>query len=272
MDHRIAAGIDIGSTATKCALLALPATGSLTMLATATVPTGWNPREAGEAALAQCLTQAGLQMAHVAHMAVTGYGRKAMSALNGQHKAVTEISCHARGAHHLMHDGTAAPGMRLVLDIGGQDSKCIQLGPAGQVLDFVMNDKCAAGTGRFVANMAAALGLSLEELAAAALAGTPVQLSSMCAVFAESEIIGSIARGAAPADLAAGIFLSIARRLKALMGRFPAVESCIFTGGLACNADIAALLSRHLDHPVIPAPLPQHAGAVGAALYAAASD
>ncbi|MCA1945494.1 MAG: acyl-CoA dehydratase activase [Desulfovibrio sp.] len=255
----LVAGIDIGSTATKCAVLHAR---DLTILATAITPTGWNPREAGETVLAQSLAQTNGRRESLGAVVVTGYGRKALPGLG---KAMTEITCHARGAHFLQAQA------RLVLDIGGQDSKIIQLGPDGQVLDFVMNDKCAAGTGRFVSNMAAALGMTLEEMAAAALTGTPVQLSSMCAVFAESELIGSIARGAAPADLAAGIFQSIARRLKALLGRFAPGQPCTFTGGLACNAHIAELLSRHLEQPLTPAPWPQHAGAVGAALFAATS-
>ncbi|AGW13162.1 acyl-CoA dehydratase activase [Megalodesulfovibrio gigas] len=259
MTPSLVAGIDIGSTATKCVILHAQ---DLSILATAIAPTGWSPREAGEAVLAEGLARVNGLREALGAVVVTGYGRKALPGLG---KAMTEISCHARGAHFLQQQA------RLVLDIGGQDSKIIQLGPDGQVLDFVMNDKCAAGTGRFVANMAAALGMTLEELAAAGLAGTPVQLSSMCAVFAESEIIGSIARGAAPADLAAGIFQSIARRLKALLGRFAPGQPCVFTGGLACNAHIAALLSRHLEQPITPAPWPQHAGAVGAALFAATS-
>lgn len=254
---RTVAGVDVGSTAVKCVIL----DDAKTILATSLRPTGWAPREAAEEALAEALRAAAMDQGGLDGVVATGYGRRTVPE-EWTAKVVTEIGCHARGARRFAPDAT------LVLDIGGQDSKAILVNEAGAVADFVMNDKCAAGTGRFVSSMATALGLDVTQLAERATEGVPVQLSSMCAVFAESEIIGCIARGVAPADLAAGVFLSIARRLKSLLGRFPPTETCLFTGGLAQNAHIAALFSRHLDMTVKPASFPQHAGAMGAALHA----
>lgn len=139
----------------------------------------------------------------VSRIVGTGYGRISLPFAD---KVVTEITCHARGAVHLF------PGTGVVLDIGGQDSKVISTAPDGSVQDFLMNDKCAAGTGRFLQVLSDILGMELAELGEAAGRGKPAAISSMCAVFAETEIIGLLARGTPPADIAAGVFRSIARR------------------------------------------------------------
>ena len=184
------AGVDVGSVAAK-AVIFDPQSRSL--LGKAVLPTGWNAREAGEKALAAACADAGGIAA--SRIVGTGYGRISLPFAD---KVVTEITCHARGAVHLF------PGTGVVLDIGGQDSKVISTAPDGSVQDFLMNDKCAAGTGRFLQVLSGILGMELAELGEAAGRGKPAAISSMCAVFAETEIIGLLARGTPPADIAAG--------------------------------------------------------------------
>ena len=176
---------------------------------------------------------------------------------------VTEITCHARGAVHLF------PGTGVVLDIGGQDSKVINTAPDGSVQDFLMNDKCAAGTGRFLQVLSGILGMELAELGEAAGRGKPAAISSMCAVFAETEIIGLLAQGTPTADIAAGVFRSIARRMRGLAARIPLRGECTFTGGLATSPSFSRLLSEELGVPVNVPQYPQFVGAIGAALIAA---
>ena len=178
------AGVDVGSVAAK-AVIFDPQSRSL--LGKAVLPTGWNAREAGEKALAAACADAGGIAA--SRIVGTGYGRISLPFAD---KVVTEITCHARGAVHLF------PGTGVVLDIGGQDSKVISTAPDGSVQDFLMNDKCAAGTGRFLQVLSGILGMELAELGEAAGRGKPAAISSMCAVFAETEIIGLLARGTPP--------------------------------------------------------------------------
>lgn len=254
------AGLDIGSTGTKAALLHAQ---SGEVLAVAEEPTGWEPARAATRVLDAALDQLGAAPQNIARTVATGYGRTSVSAAD---RRVTEITCHARGALHLV------PGARTVLDIGGQDSKLIALAEDGAVRDFLMNDKCAAGTGRFVANMAVALGINLVDFGTLAAQGSPAPLSSMCAVFAESEIIGLTAQGVARQNLAAGIVVSIAKRLKSLSGRVPFIPVVAFTGGLARNPELAACFADALDVELTAPALAPFAGAVGAALMAADAD
>lgn len=248
------AGVDVGSVAAKAVLLD---ENSLALLGKAVLPTGWNPREAGEKALAAACADAGNLVPR--HVTATGYGRVS---LPFAHNVVTEISCHAVAAVHLF------PETGIVLDIGGQDSKVISTGPDGSVQDFLMNDKCAAGTGRFLQVLSGILDMDLATLGNAAAHGKPAAISSMCAVFAETEIIGLLARGVSPADVAAGVFLAIARRMRALASRIPLRGQCTFTGGLALCPAFSALLSAELGIPVNVPEHPQFAGACGAALLA----
>ena len=186
------AGVDVGSVAAK-AVIFDPQSRSL--LGKAVLPTGWNAREAGEKALAAaCADTGGIAVSRIVG---TGYGRISLPFAD---KVVTEITCHARGAVHLF------PGTGVVLDIGGQDSKVISTAPDGSVQDFLMNDKCAAGTGRFLQVLSDILGMELAELGEAAGRGKPAAISSMCAVFAETEIIGLLARGSsAPSPGVCGV-------------------------------------------------------------------
>lgn len=280
------AGIDVGSVAAKAVVLELLPNGGSQISGRAVLPTGWNTAEAGEFALNNACEAAAMARNDLRHVTATGYGRIALPFAN---KTVTEISCQARGAAHLF------PRAGLVLDIGGQDSKVISLdipreveagsldaaGGAGSlgtlrsankpgaVRDFLMNDKCAAGTGRFLQVLSGILNMPLDELGKAAATGKPVAISSMCAVFAETEIVGLLARSTPPQDIAAGVFRAIARRMCALARRIPMQGECVFTGGLATSPAFAAILSDELGLTVQVPHDPQTVGALGAALIAA---
>lgn len=284
------AGIDVGSVAAKAVVLEILPDGGSQVAGRAVLPTGWNTAEAGAQALEKACEAAAMARNDLRHVTATGYGRIALPFAD---KTVTEISCHARGAAHLF------PRAGLVLDIGGQDSKVISLdipreaeaasldaglnvaggagslvalktaGKPGAVRDFLMNDKCAAGTGRFLQVLSGILNMPLDELGKAAATGKPVAISSMCAVFAETEIVGLLARSTPPQDIAAGVFRAIARRMCALARRIPMQGECVFTGGLATSPAFAAILSDELGLPVQVPHDPQTVGALGAALIAA---
>lgn len=256
MHFDFVAGVDVGSVAAKAVVYNVTAQK---IQGIAVVPTGWTPRESGLAALEQACHMASIQKEQLRYVIGTGYGRVSLPFVQ---KTLTEISCHARAAVHLF------PDTGVVLDIGGQDSKVISLDNSGSVADFLMNDKCAAGTGRFLQVLAGILDMSLEELSQSASEGVPVSISSMCAVFAESEIVGLLARGTKPQDVAAGVFLSIARRMRALAGRIPLRGQCVFTGGLALSPAFGAMLSEELGVQVNIPKHPQCMGALGAALIA----
>jgi predicted CoA-substrate-specific enzyme activase len=258
----IVAGVDVGAVAAKALVFDA---GIRRVLGRSVLPTGWNSRESGALALAAACREAGTDPSSLAAIVGTGYGRVALPFAD---RSVTEISCHARGAAFLF------PETGLVLDIGGQDSKVISLersaqGRSGAVDDFIMNDKCAAGTGRFLQVLSGILGLPLEELGRAAARGVPAPVSSMCAVFAETEIVGLLARGTPPEDVAAGVFLSIVRRMCVLAKRIPLHGECTFCGGVAADPTFSAMLGEGLGVPVNVPEYPQFVGALGAALTAA---
>jgi predicted CoA-substrate-specific enzyme activase len=190
----------------------------------------------------------------------TGYGRIALDFVDYR---ITEISCHARGVHHLL------PATRTVIDIGGQDCKAIVLDEGGRALDFEMNDRCAAGTGRFLEVMAGALGTDLPGLAQMALSSAaPASLSSTCTVFAESEVIGLLAQGTARADVAAGLCRAVAQRVAGMLQRTGVTGPVALTGGVALNEAVRGALQQVLDVPIVVPPDPQLTGALGAALLA----
>jgi len=247
----VSVGIDIGSTATKAVVF----DGEIRGLAL--VPTGWDPKEAGLRAFRDAMGTAGIAEGRVERIVGTGYGRISLPIFTSR---VTEITCHARGAHHLH------PATRTVIDIGGQDCKVISLHEDGSVADFIMNDKCAAGTGRFLQVMSGILDVSLDELGEMAADADPVLLSSMCTVFAESEIIGLLARGVAKGSIAAGIIDTIARRVHGLSGRVPLTEAVTFTGGMAMNGVICHKIAKSLGAGLHVPEFPQFVGALGAAL------
>lgn len=256
MQPRYFLGIDIGSLTVKAILLDT----ERRVCARGVVSAGYGGQEAAQALVARLLQETGIAQDRVAYTVVTGYGRIRFTAASEE---VSEISCHARGAFHLH------PAVRTVIDIGGQDSKAIRLDRSGRVIDFAMNDKCAAGTGRFLEVMAAALGVRIEELGPLALQSQhPVSISSTCTVFAESEAISHIARGATRQDVAAGLHQAIAGRLLGLVARVGLEPDIVLTGGVALNVGVVAALSQQSGQKVHVPNDPQTVGALGAALYA----
>jgi len=249
----ITAGIDVGSTSTKVVLL------DDDKMFYIVKPTGWSPRQAGQEAFQELLKKNGYREEQVTKIIATGYGRLNLSFA---HKAVTEITCHAKGASYLV------PGTDLVVDIGGQDSKVIKIDEEGKVLDFIMNDKCAAGTGRFLQVMAASLGLEVSELAEVAAGHTPVAINNMCTVFAESEVIGMLAQGVDKANIVAGLHASIAKRIVAMINRLGAGQKITFTGGVALNDGVKKSLEEGLHKEITVPKECQLVGALGAALLA----
>jgi len=192
-------------------------------------------------------------------MVATGYGRNLVGFAD---MTITEISCHASGVRHLV------PEAKTVVEIGGQDSKVIKLNGKGTVQDFAMNDRCAAGTGRFLEIVASRLGVGLSDLGPlAAESASPASISSMCVVFAETEIVGLLASGVLPADLAAGVQISIARRVATMVGRSVQVP-VVFTGGVAMIPSMVGSMETILGCPVIVPPEPMFTGALGAAILA----
>ena len=256
MNKTLFAGIDAGSRAIKIALLDA-AEGRI--VATGACDQGVEQAARADALLADVLASRGLARDAIASTVATGYGRYAVA---GANETVTEITCHATGVHHLH------PEAQALVDIGGQDSKFIHLGANGLVTDFSMNDRCAAGTGRFLEMVASRLELSLVALGPLAAAATcPASISSMCVVFAETEIVGLLASGASSQDIIAGVQAAVAKRIAAMAGRN--VEGPIaFTGGVAMISGMAAALETALGQPITVVPTPQMTGALGAAILA----
>lgn len=250
---RLGIGLDIGSTATKLVVLGDDGAVEHTDL----MPTGFSSVDAAARALAS-LEAAGLAPGGGARVVATGYGRVAVPYAD---KVVTEITCHGRGAARLFGpDGT-------VIDVGGQDTKVIRL-RAGRVAKFAMNDKCAAGTGRFLEVMADRLGVSQEELSALARAGEPTRISSMCTVFAESEVISLVGRGEPRENIAGGVVESVAGRVATLVASAGGSAPYYLTGGLCDNGYVVERLAALLGAPVTSCSDARYAGAIGAALAA----
>lgn len=229
-------------------------------MGTALAPTGWHPRERGEEVFRTAVERSGCCPEELHSVVGTGYGRNGLPFAT---RTVTEITCHARAAAHLV------PGAATVIDVGGQDCKVISIDSAGHVRDFVMNDRCAAGTGRFLEVMARAMDVGLERFGEIALlSDRPAPISSTCVVFAESEVVSLLAAGAAREDVVAGIHDAIARRILAMGEKVGIVREVVLTGGGGLSAGLKWALERSLGHPVRVAPMPQYAGALGAALLA----
>lgn len=256
MTERCFAGVDVGSATAKAVLV--DAEGR--MLAHAIQPSGGNLAGAAETVLNQALNKAGLPAGAVQTLIATGYGRDTVP---GRTKSVTEITCHARGAHALN------PLARAVIDIGGQDSKAIALAADGSVKKFEMNDKCAAGTGRFLEVMARTLGVALDDFGALALsADAPAKISSTCTVFAESEVISLLARGECVERILAGLCAAITQRVHSLASRVGMAPELMMTGGVAKNIGVLRNIEKAVGLPVMVPPEPQIVGAYGAALFA----
>lgn len=243
-------GLDSGSTTTKGVLF-----HQGKIVEKALLPTAGNPKQAMEEILV--LLQPKDPSAQIKTI-TTGYGRKLITA----DLVITEITCHAKGARYLDEMVTK------VIDIGGQDCKTIALNESGTVSDFNMNDKCAAGTGRFVEVMMRTLGEEIEELDIFVKDAKPVAINSMCTVFAESEIISLIAKGEKRNDIALGVLHSISKRIS---NQYTKLQSCsddqlLFTGGLSKSKEFTNVLSVYLKQPILTHDLSQYAGAIGAAI------
>jgi len=251
-----AAGIDVGSTQTKAVLIDT-ARG---IVARALIDTGANVIRAGQRALDELVANARIDRNDVKFVVGTGYGRYKIEAGDTQ---VTEISCHARGAQMLF------PNTRTVIDMGGQDTKAIKVGPEGDVLDFCMNDKCAAGTGRFLAGAADVLGLTLDEIGEISLRGTkPIRLTSVCTVFVESDILSHLAQKKKVEDILAGVHEAIATRTIGLVRRVGMDPEMTFTGGVARNTGMVRALEAKLGAELNISEDAHFCGAFGAALFA----
>ena len=259
----IFAGIDIGSITAKAALIKKDSNGSLTLLGTRVIPTGYHHARAARAVFDAVLDGCKVEEETVTRIVSTGYGR---NSVDFSHKVLTEIICHGKGAHF------SHPLIRGIIDVGGQDSKAIAMDDKGNVENFAMNDKCAAGTGRFLEVMARALDLSLDELGPMGLkAEFPAKISSICTVFAESEVISMIAAQKSRADIIAGIHEATAMRVAVLARKINIKAPVIMTGGVAKNTGVVKALSNSLGLPVLVGDAPQENGAVGAAVLAAES-
>lgn len=248
-------GIDIGSTTSKCAVLK----DGEELVATS-LRVGGMGTEGPQEALDDLWADSGLRREEMAHTIVTGYGRKNYEGADGE---VSELTCHAMGGRFVF------PGLRTVIDIGGQDAKIISLTEDGRMANFVMNDKCAAGTGRFLDVMASILRMDVSELAPCAAQSTqPASISSTCTVFAESEVISQLASGVKRPDLVAGICQSVATRVAALARRAGVREMVCMSGGVAKNGAVRRGLEECLNVSIAYDPRCQHFGAIGAALWA----
>jgi (R)-2-hydroxyacyl-CoA dehydratese activating ATPase len=258
---RVAAGVDVGSTQTKAVLLLDDAeAGGRKIVARTLIDTGANVVKAAQSAFDRCCAEAGIRAKDVGFVVGTGYGRYKITFGNAQ---MTEISCHARGAHFLCR------GTRTVIDMGGQDSKAISVGGSGEVLDFVMNDKCAAGTGRFLANAAEVMGIGLDEIGPLSLrASRPLKIATVCTVFVESDILSYLAQGKRAEDIMAGVHLAIAKRTLSLARRLTIEPEIAMTGGVARNIGMVQALETVLGQKVQVGPDAHFMGAVGAALFA----
>lgn len=251
------AGIDSGSTSTDVVIL----DKDKKIVAGIILPTGAGAAIGAERALECALQEAGLKREDIDEVVTTGYGRTAIQIGD---RSITEITCHARGAHFL------EPKVRTVVDIGGQDSKVIRLDEDGSVKNFVMNDKCAAGTGRFLEMMARTMEMSLDEIGRAGLSwDEDITISSMCTVFAESEVVSLIAQNKKPDDIVHGLNKAVASKTAALVKRVGGEEAYMMTGGVAQNQGLVKTLEDRLGTTLIISDKAQLCGALGAALYAA---
>ena len=253
---RYAGGVDVGSTQTKAVII----DQDRSIVGRALIMTGANVVAAAQEAFQAALDDAVVRESEVGFVIGTGYGRYKVSF---GHDQVTEISCHARGAAHLF------PGTRTVLDMGGQDTKAIRVGETGTVADFCMNDKCAAGTGRFLQAAAFALDIPLPELGVIAQRSQrPVTISTTCTVFAESEVLSWLGKGKKIEDILLGVHESIAARSIGLLRRVGIESEVTFTGGVTKNQAMVETLNKRLGLTVNIGAESHYMGALGAALFA----
>jgi len=245
------AGIDIGSTMTKVVIM------KEGIISSVIGPTGAEQRRLAHRVMERGLEEASLSFSSITYLVATGYGRLNVPFAD---KQVTEITCHAKGAAFLF------PEAKTVIDIGGQDSKAINI-EKGRPVDFVMNDKCAAGSGRFLEIIADGLGITLEEMAQLSLKSNhPIKIGNLCTVFAEQEVVGKLAEGAPLADLIAGIHEALASRVASMAKKLKVADDVVVTGGGAKNRGLVRALSDILGHRLLVPSEPLLTGAIGAAL------
>jgi predicted CoA-substrate-specific enzyme activase len=250
------AGVDVGSTQSKAIIV----DESRRIVARSLIATGANVTRAAENAFAKACEDGGIARETVGYIVGTGYGRYKVTFGDAQ---ITEITCHARGAHSLF------PATRTVIDMGGQDTKAIKVGADGSVIDFSMNDKCAAGTGRFLSAAADVTGVSLDEIGGISLQATnPVRLTSVCTVFVESDIMSYLAQRKKIEDILGGVHKAIAARTMSLVRRVGVEEQVTFTGGVSRNVGMVTALEGVLGTPINVSPEGHYIGALGAALFA----
>ena len=248
-------GIDIGSSSTKAAVV----DQDKKLLAVSVQNLG-SGTTAYETVVADVLARAGVQPSDIRFTVATGYGRVNYK---GADKQITEITCHAKGVNFLTRDA------KTIVDIGGQDAKVIKLDANGKVENFVMNEKCAAGTGRFLEVMARVLGCELGELSDLAdHADKEISINNVCTVFAESEVISRLSGGETSANVARGAHVAIAKRVMGMCNRVGYEPKIVMTGGVALNANMVDALAREMGYPIEVAPQCQAAGAIGAAVFA----
>ena len=246
------AGIDIGSTMTKTVIL------ENRVIASVIGPTGPEQRRLANRVMEEALRKAGLSFDSMTYIVSTGYGRINFPFAD---KQVTEISCHARGVNSLF------PQARTIIDIGGQDSKAITIDPEGRVTNFIMNDKCAAGSGRFVEVIADTLGLQLEQMGEISLQSLhPAQISNICTIWAQQEVASRLAEGVPVPDLIAGVHRSLADRVARMAKRLKLQKEIVLTGGGAKNKGLVKALSEQLGCDILVPEEPLLTGALGAAL------
>jgi predicted CoA-substrate-specific enzyme activase len=248
-------GIDIGSTSSKAVILR----DGTELIAQKVVPLGTGTVGPSQV-LSAVFEESGLSPDQMEYTVSTGYGRMNFAQANEQ---ISELSCHAKGIHFLL------PDARTVIDIGGQDAKALKIGESGQLIAFQMNDKCAAGTGRFLDVMARVLNVDISELGALSQKSkNPVSISNTCTVFAESEVISKLSSNIPIEDIAAGIHNSVAKRVAGMALRLGRPTAPAMSGGVARNIGVVRAMERELGCPVLVHPLCQSAGALGAAILA----
>jgi predicted CoA-substrate-specific enzyme activase len=254
-DAVFVAGIDIGAATAKAVVFK-----ENTILSSCVIPTGESVVRSAESVMQKVLDPVNLLLPEIRYIIATGYGRRAVSFA---HEVITEISCHAKGVVFQF------PDARSVIDIGGQDSKVIEIDETGNIANFSMNDKCAAGTGRFLEVMARVLNADIEDIGGLALKGAkPCQISNTCTVFAESEMVSLRAEGRSREDILAGIHSAMAHRV-AIMGKTMGFRSkVIFTGGVAKNIGMKKALEDRIGKEIFVPQSPQIIGALGAAILA----
>ncbi len=251
-----AAGVDVGSTQTKAVIIGEDGN----IVSRALIDTGANVVKAAEKAFLLALNDGNVREEEVSYVIGTGYGRYKVTFGNTQ---ITEISCHGRGAVQMF------PGTRTVLDMGGQDTKAISVSEAGEIVDFCMNDKCAAGTGRFLGAASMALDIPLDDLGPTALnSQKPVKISTTCTVFAETEVLSWLGKGKKIQDILMGVHKSIASRSVSLLRRVGISEEITFTGGVAKNTGMIQVLNETLEKKMNVSEDSHFMGALGAALFA----